>query len=134
MLDGLEVFPLGLWRDGSASDSRSEGWEFEVSQVSSSQSKDCQKENLISVADFLLGKEQRFTLRHLFFQTCTSERRFSESIEKAKALSTEPVKWSKGASNWPCSRFGSWQERNGELKSYLETCPSFDQLVPWCNG
>ena len=29
MLAGFEVFPLGLWRNGSVSDSRSEGWELE---------------------------------------------------------------------------------------------------------
>ena len=47
---------------------------------------------------------------------CTSLRRFSESTEKAKPLSTEPAKWSKGANSWPCGRCVSWQDRIGELR------------------
>ena len=54
--------------------------------MAAAQGKDAKKSSLGS--RFLERKPH--TLRRLLFRTCTSERRFSESIEKAKALSGLP--------------------------------------------
>ena len=69
--------------------------------------------------EIFASSEQRFSerkphTRRQLFSNCTSERRYSESSEK-------------GASNWPCNRYGSWQER--KVASFQASI----NLVPWCN-